>query len=101
MTDQRTSRINLTRLICGIIVPLYLVLFSPAQAQLSCTGEAGLFDWDDASSTWAAGSLSNSYTADGEPIDITFSGDTGFFLNILGAQTPFRTNRCLPTQALP
>lgn len=56
-------------------------------APLSCPAPGNL-SWPGR--TWPAGSMSNGYVADGTPFNLTFSNDTGFFLNnaAFGGQTP-------------
>lgn len=60
-------------------------------APLSCAAP-GMMSWP--SRTWPAGSLSNSYTANGIPFNFTFSNATTFFLNnaAFGGQTPLLSN---------
>jgi len=56
-------------------------------APLACPVPSNL-SWEGR--TWTAGSLSNSYVAEGTTFDLTFLNDTGFFLNnaAFGGQTP-------------
>lgn len=63
--------------------------------ELSCpTAERLVHNWDAPGTTngWASGTLTNSYTVDGNPVTVTLSGDTNRFIarNLNGAtiQTP-------------
>jgi uncharacterized repeat protein (TIGR01451 family) len=72
-----------------------ITLVAPTAAPpdpLSCAAP-GMMSWPG--QTWAAGTLTNSYSADdGTPFDFTFSNDTGFFVNnaAFGGQTPLLSN---------
>jgi uncharacterized repeat protein (TIGR01451 family) len=63
------------------LVTIVIAFVSPAYAQLpplSCGTDSIKHDWD--TNLWPAGSLSQSYTTEGETIAATITGDTGFFL---------------------
>ncbi len=89
------------RLIAALLAAAALAP-APAHAVLSCSTSASVLDWDSAGVAWTAGSLSNSYTVDGEPIGVAFTGSTNRFINIFGQQAPFKstdlTGGLSPTQ---
>ncbi|MDZ7629461.1 MAG: GEVED domain-containing protein [Parvularculaceae bacterium] len=77
-----------------LIATLFLALaLAPraAMAALSCGTGASTLDWDSGAAAWTAGALSNSYTVDGEPVGVAFSGSTGRLINIFSQQTPFKS----------
>lgn len=77
-----------------LIAALFLALaLAPraALAALSCGTGASTLDWDSGATAWTAGSLSNSYTVDGEPLGVAFTGSTGRLINIFGQQAPFKS----------
>jgi len=67
---------------------LTLVPTTPPVPSLLCPGAASVVDWDTQS--WAAGSMSNSYTVDGETIGLTITDPGNYFINdpIGGSPTP-------------
>ncbi len=95
----KTAISGLKRL--ALLLSIGLVIAGPAHAQraagtppvLSCPSGTLLFDWDSATSTWAAGSLSNNYNVTGLGsfnIGITKSGGTWVTDATYGGTAPFR-----------
>jgi hypothetical protein len=93
--QQHLFTARFCRAVASMLAALFCCLLSMqgASAQTCPSGiNEQVLDWDSTGNAWTAGTLSNSYTVDTEPLSVSFTGDTGNFINILGGQTPFKTN---------